>query len=385
MAFLQRRLYYTISHSSYYTILRIHILRTMSLKRPLQEDSCNRYRLVRPFQKKETTLSFFNGSEDIPAPSFTSLVRTREQHHLSHKPAQHQLPLSPAAPPSVSRPSQLWKTTASLVCVNCNMARSKCEKGVLCSRCEKMRLIYCYKRPEQDKFWVQPQCLPPATAAPSVFDPQLRLQYLPSASDPSSASSPQIQPKYLPLAADRLSISNPQLQPQYPPPAANPPSISNPQPQYPPPTTAPPSISNPQLQPQYPPPTTAPPPISKPQLQLQYLPSVAAPCQLSKTTVSRPCINCTTAKRFCDRETPCSRCKDMGLTCYQRPEQDKSQAVNPSQSREKRKVTSLACDGCRDAKAKCDEGMPQCSRCKTSGYTYTYSGQKYVLFKELSL
>jgi hypothetical protein len=326
MALLRTRLHYTVSHSSYYTILHIHILRTMSSKRPLQEECCNECRSVRPFQQRETTQWFFNESEDIPAPSFTTLVGTREQHHIAHEPTQHQYPpfqlqLSTANPPSIpnsqlqpqhlppttappsssnpplqlqclpsfaapgSNPSQLWKTTVSMACVNCKKSRRMCNKRAPCSRCEELGISCSYNRLEQDKFWLQPQCPPSAAAPPPV-------------------SSPKIQPQYLPATTDPPLVFNPQLQPQYPPS-----------------TIAPPSIPNSQLQPQDPPHPSTP----NPQLQPQCLPFSS------------------------------------------------------------KKRASVACDRCRSTKAKCDEGHPQCSRCETDGFTCIYQAQKYVSFKELSI
>jgi hypothetical protein len=297
MALLQRRLHYNVSHSSHHTILRIHILRTMGLKRALEEDSCDQRRSVCPFQQQQTTQSFFNGSEDIPAP-FTTLAGTGEQHHLSYPHTQYQYPPvqlalfvanptstfnpqvqvqhqhlpSATAPPSISNTQlaappaapdrwERWKAIDSRECVNCCVAATKkCDGGIPCYRCIDLKLQCSYERLEKDKFGFQPK--------------------------------------------------------------------------YPPPTTAPPLVSSPQLQPQPPPSATAPSPVS--QLEPEHLSPASGPLRVS----------------------------------------------NPFQSRKKRARASMACNNCREAKAKCDEGAP-CSKCETGGYRCTYSG--YVLFKELSI
>lgn len=87
---------------------------------------------------------------------------------------------------------------------------------------------------------------------------------------------------------------------------------------------------------------------------------VAAPTASPTPTRKLPsCKACNIAKRQCDRQRPCSRCKRVGKLCEEYP-------TIPRKKREPGTVNQRSCTACRMSKTKCSTNWP-CKRCIKRG------------------
>jgi hypothetical protein len=90
------------------------------------------------------------------------------------------------------------------------------------------------------------------------------------------------------------------------------------------------------------------------------------------TTNRQSCLQCRARKVRCDRaDICCGSCRRLSYACSFSGTRDVSESSLPdeelTQAGTKRRRTRIACDNCRNVKAKCTGGLP-CHRCQARGY-----------------